>query len=561
MSSSGRLGLPLFPQTLQSRTLVGRLAATAGPAEQIPFADIAPYLAGAGVATYGSVALLRLNTAALSLVFLSGYYAAGDGGSGLLLFVPSDTTSADDGGTIFVDASGHRYYRVGISSFVTAEMFGAKGDGSTDDSAALNAALTHPLRLLLSAKTYAIANTVRFQFSGQIIEGAGSGFQTQEGNTEVKWTGSSGGKMFSFRASSSGAENSNCSVRDLMFDGNLLAGVGIEVYDNSDSAGGGNWRNSLYNVAIQNVTQGSGIGIELGHSNSSPNFANDFFMVGGGIYNCETGAIGQGATENFYNATLLDNTTAAFSGLDGSMWNLHNVICVGNETDFLHHNIQLLSIAGGWYENSVNGSITPASGAANGNFSIAGAYLHTASSSYLINFGGVAGATSVTGCFCPGVSSSGLIYGINGGYAEAFTGNQGMVWGNTAPYISSAVNGLGDTVVGNSGNGQIISRSALGVANNASLAVPLLSNNDTFSGIAYVLNVDAASGATRTAGAYLVTYFQGDNTNAQLLGSLVNGSSAACAFNIGFSGDQFNVKNVGGVVSNIFVTLVGTLGA
>ncbi|MEO6779419.1 MAG: glycosyl hydrolase family 28-related protein [Bradyrhizobium sp.] len=70
---------------------------------------------------------------------VKGYYASADGGGGLFDWVPSDTTSADDGGSIIIDAVGNRFYRQ-IAGQVTWKQFGARGDGLTDDTARIQAA-------------------------------------------------------------------------------------------------------------------------------------------------------------------------------------------------------------------------------------------------------------------------------------------------------------------------------------------------------------------------------------------------------------------------------------
>lgn len=63
----------------------------------------------------------------------------------------SDTTSADNGGTIIVDASGRRWKRL-FTGAVNVKWFGAKGDGSDDDTSAFQAAINY----CLATKTTAI---------------------------------------------------------------------------------------------------------------------------------------------------------------------------------------------------------------------------------------------------------------------------------------------------------------------------------------------------------------------------------------------------------------------
>lgn len=44
-------------------------------------------------------------------IWIEGYAIAGDGGEGMFTYVSTDTTSADNSGTIIKDSSGNRYYR------------------------------------------------------------------------------------------------------------------------------------------------------------------------------------------------------------------------------------------------------------------------------------------------------------------------------------------------------------------------------------------------------------------------------------------------------------------
>jgi hypothetical protein len=90
------------------------------------------------VATF---AALRTVTApaATSVYFLQARATAGDGGGGLFTYDATDTTTADNDGTVLV-AGTKRFKRI-YSGALNVRWFGAKGDGTTDDLATFNATI------------------------------------------------------------------------------------------------------------------------------------------------------------------------------------------------------------------------------------------------------------------------------------------------------------------------------------------------------------------------------------------------------------------------------------
>ncbi len=87
-----------------------------------------------------TIAALRNSTAQIyQTVQVQAYATLGDGGGGIFDYDSSDTTSADNGGTIIT--AGTRRYKLRFYGPISVKMFGAKMDGSTNDTSAVQAAI------------------------------------------------------------------------------------------------------------------------------------------------------------------------------------------------------------------------------------------------------------------------------------------------------------------------------------------------------------------------------------------------------------------------------------
>lgn len=102
-------------------------------------------------------ALTITSTTTNTAVYVNGYYASGDGGGGWFYF-NSASSATDNGGTIIQPTSGSgRWLRIINDGILNVRYFGAVGDGATDDTTAIQAALT--LATTLGQTVYLPAST------------------------------------------------------------------------------------------------------------------------------------------------------------------------------------------------------------------------------------------------------------------------------------------------------------------------------------------------------------------------------------------------------------------
>lgn len=125
------------------------------------------------VAWLANYAALRANTLFTLPLFLKGAATDRDGGEGIFVWNSTDTTTADNGGTVIVDASGRRWFRSYSSEGVDIRWFGAKGDGVTDCTAAIQAALNTGQTVFIPGQHFVINNPVTVSTKGQKIYGVG----------------------------------------------------------------------------------------------------------------------------------------------------------------------------------------------------------------------------------------------------------------------------------------------------------------------------------------------------------------------------------------------------
>jgi hypothetical protein len=123
---------------------------------------------------FATMSALRANTStAFSVAYLEGYYTLGDGGGGWFAYAPADTTSADNAGTIIVDAVGRRWYRDTQNAPLSVKWFGAKGDGTTDDTTAIRNTIAQGVAVHLPRGTYLVTDALNLVTLGQTVSGAG----------------------------------------------------------------------------------------------------------------------------------------------------------------------------------------------------------------------------------------------------------------------------------------------------------------------------------------------------------------------------------------------------
>ena len=155
----------------------------------------------------------------------SGYYTAGDSGGSSYYLDTTDTTSADNGGTVIVATDGGRWK---MKPFISASVrqFGAKGDGATDDTARVQAAMTACRDVFVPPGTYML-NTTIFVPSSTTIHGEGAVSKFKALSTfvmiNVAWAGGQLPVMFGNQGILTSAAAERIEIYGIMCDSSLTS--------------------------------------------------------------------------------------------------------------------------------------------------------------------------------------------------------------------------------------------------------------------------------------------------------------------------------------------------
>lgn len=125
------------------------------------------------IASVANIAALRALTTGASPVWVEGYYAAGDGGEGMFYL---GGAGSDNGGTIIVSSAG-TYYRETGGEPLSVKWFGATGNGTTNDTAAIQATAAAGTGMYIPAGSYLVTASTVLQ-TGATVSGAGAGDTT-----------------------------------------------------------------------------------------------------------------------------------------------------------------------------------------------------------------------------------------------------------------------------------------------------------------------------------------------------------------------------------------------
>lgn len=313
-----------------------------------------------------SIAALRaLMHAGYATAFVTGYYSAHDGGGGAYQYDPSDTTSADNGGTIIVASDGGRW-KLQYTQSVSVKQFGATGKGIADDTTSIQNALSWAAAngggdIYVPPGTYKTTSTLTIGGSFVCLHGAGKSISViacSSVSIDTLLIGSSSSALQSvyvngigFQPSvtkTSGSEihvngsNINIYLEDLIVTEGFQ---GIFLDSNASGASGGGSSYHINNAYIESCTYA---GVILGSANG--------WVQGVWMDECTIAANAHGLLIQNCSALYASRLDIIEQTVDGISVNPYNSGMYA--IDLFFNNVQCDSTNGiGWSFNQTNGIV------------------------------------------------------------------------------------------------------------------------------------------------------------------------------------------------------------
>lgn len=231
--------------------------------------------------------------------------------NGVVTAVPGDSFHATDTGYAWCKLAGTGntgWIVVGRTFDLLA--YGAKGDGTTDDTAAVQGAFTAAAGVgpvyVPSGKTFKITSTITYPVGTTVMGDAGTA-----AIGKFLWAGTSGGTMFA--PANPAQANEFVRFKCVELDGSSLAGVGVDCHYVSHG--------TVEDCYVHNVSQSPGIGVWF-YRDPAVGFAAYYnHVLRGRISACTVGVLfdGNGATQTngpnsnwVQHVDLLANGTSVF---------------------------------------------------------------------------------------------------------------------------------------------------------------------------------------------------------------------------------------------------------
>jgi hypothetical protein len=196
------------------------------------------------------------------IITTSGYYADGDGGGGQYTIVAGGSGPADGGS--FINMTNGNQLRLSGHGVINCKVWGAKGDGVTDDKIAIQSAINFSTRAKIYFPSGVYVVSGQLLSTDQFIEFSGDGPRA----SSILYTGSNG----LFRLVRTGEENAFYKLTDLLLDTTTInAGAAIQIEQDqasgviggvdflhiesiiADSSVDGYWTHGLHTVSAGGV--------------------------------------------------------------------------------------------------------------------------------------------------------------------------------------------------------------------------------------------------------------------------------------------------------------------